>query len=67
MGIQIKQNYVNEENVLCYTCVHYGVLSFAPGMPELRSCQVYGDIDPQLLTGEKRTCEHFAVEETQED
>lgn len=59
MGIQIKQNYVNEENVLCYTCVNYGVLSFAPGMPELRSCRIYGDIDPQLLTGEKRTCDHF--------
>ena len=56
MGIQIKQNYVNEENVLCYTCVHYGVLSFAPGMPELRSCQIYGDIAPELLTGERRHC-----------
>ena len=67
MGIQVKQSYVNEENVLCYTCVHYGVLSFAPGMPELRSCQIYGDIAPELLTGERRHCEHFAVKENEAD
>lgn len=59
LGIQLKQNYVNEENVLCYNCVHYGVLTFAPGMPEIRSCQVYGDIDPDMLTGERNKCDHF--------
>ncbi|MEG1753372.1 MAG: hypothetical protein RR234_05605 [Christensenella sp.] len=61
MGIQIKQNYVSEENVLCYNCVNYGVLSFAPGMPELRSCKIYGDIDPEMLRGERRTCPNFEV------
>ena len=45
--------------MLCYNCVHYGVLTFAPGMPEIRSCQVYGDIDPDMLTGEKNRCDHF--------
>lgn len=66
MGIQLKQNYINEENVLCFNCVHYGVLTFAPGMPEMRSCQIYGDIDPDMLTGEKHQCDHFVAREEQE-
>ena len=58
-GMKNNEHVIIKERIQCYNCVHYGVLTFAPGMPEIRSCQVYGDIDPDMLTGERNKCDHF--------
>jgi len=64
MGLVLKQNYTNEKNMLCLACKHYGILSFSPGMDELQTCDIYGDIPPDMLTGAKSDCGQF---ETKDD
>ncbi|MEG2521036.1 MAG: hypothetical protein RSA86_06855 [Christensenellaceae bacterium] len=59
MPLVLKQNYVSEENVICYNCKNYGVLCFAQGFPELQTCKIFGDIDPELLSAIRTKCEHF--------
>ncbi len=59
MPLMVKQNFTNEDMVLCFACKHYAVLSFAPGMDELSTCDLHANIDPELLTGEKKECPDF--------